>query len=101
MVEDPVLALSVAVEGPALAAVEGALARLDPGKVDLASFAVAQGEEPIVLGDPLLEAVRPPGPEGRVFVVDGRQLLVPYSEGHLAIALLLSPGNDLVVMCRR
>jgi hypothetical protein len=40
-------------------------------------------------------------PEGRVFVVDGRQLLVPYSEGHLAIALLLSPGNDLVVMCRR
>jgi serine/threonine protein kinase len=40
-------------------------------------------------------------PEGRVFVVDGRPLLVPYSEGHLAIALLLSPGNDLVVMCRR
>ncbi len=40
-------------------------------------------------------------PEGRVFVVDGRQLLVPYSEGHLAIALMLSPGNDLVVMCRR
>jgi hypothetical protein len=40
-------------------------------------------------------------PEGRVFIVDGRPLLVPYSEGHLAIALLLSPGNDLVVMCRR
>jgi len=40
-------------------------------------------------------------PAGRVFVVDGRQLLVPYSEGDLSIALLLSPGNDLVVMCRR
>jgi len=40
-------------------------------------------------------------PEGRVFVVDGRHLLVPYSEGQLAIALMLSPGNDLVVMCRR
>ncbi|MDB4937057.1 MAG: protein kinase [Labilithrix sp.] len=39
--------------------------------------------------------------EGRVFVVDGRQLLVPYSEGQLAVALMLSPGNDLVVMCRR
>lgn len=40
-------------------------------------------------------------PEGHLFVVDGRQLLVPYSEGQVAIALLLSPGNDLVVMCRR
>ena len=40
-------------------------------------------------------------PEGRVFVVDGRQLLVPYSEGQLAVALMLSQGNDLVVMCRR
>ena len=40
-------------------------------------------------------------PDGRVFVVDGRHLLVPYSEAQLAIALLLSPGNDLVVMCRR
>jgi len=40
-------------------------------------------------------------PAGRVFVVDGRQLLVPYSEGDLSIALMLSPGNDLVVMCRR
>jgi eukaryotic-like serine/threonine-protein kinase len=42
-----------------------------------------------------------PAPEGRLFVVDGRHLLVPFSEGRLAIALLLSPGNDLVVMCRR
>lgn len=40
-------------------------------------------------------------PEGRVFVVDGRHLLVPFSEGQVAIALMLSPGNDLVVMCRR
>jgi serine/threonine-protein kinase len=40
-------------------------------------------------------------PEGRVFVVDGRQLLVPYSEGQVAIALMLRPGSDLVVMCRR
>ena len=40
-------------------------------------------------------------PEGRVFVVDGRQLLVPYSEAQLSIALMLSQGNDLVVMCRR
>ena len=40
------------------------------------------------------------GPEGRVFVVDGRQLLVPYSEGKQVIALMLSRGNDLIVMCR-
>jgi serine/threonine-protein kinase len=40
-------------------------------------------------------------PEGRVFIVDGRHLLVPSSEAQLAIALMLSPGNDLVVMCRR
>jgi serine/threonine-protein kinase len=40
-------------------------------------------------------------PEGRVFVVDGRHLLVPFSQGQLAIALILSPGDDLVVMCRR
>ncbi len=40
-------------------------------------------------------------PNGRVFVVDGRQLLVPYSEGQQLIALMLSRGNDLVVMCRR
>ena len=40
-------------------------------------------------------------PSGRLFVVDGRQLLVPYSEGQQVIALMLSRGNDLVVMCRR
>jgi serine/threonine-protein kinase len=41
------------------------------------------------------------GPEGRLFVVDGRQLLVPYSEGQQVIALMLSRGADLIVMCRR
>jgi serine/threonine-protein kinase len=40
-------------------------------------------------------------PQGRVFVVDGRQLLVPYTEAQQAVALTLSRGNDLVVMCRR
>jgi serine/threonine protein kinase len=40
-------------------------------------------------------------PNGRVFVVDGGQLLVPYSEGQQVIALMLSRGNDLIVMCRR
>jgi serine/threonine-protein kinase len=39
-------------------------------------------------------------PNGRVFVVDGRQLLVPYMEAREAVALMLSRGNDLVVMCR-
>ncbi len=43
-------------------------------------------------------------PAGRLFVVDGQQLLVPYSEGQQAVALTLGgrfAGNDLVVMCRR
>ncbi|MBS2018354.1 MAG: serine/threonine protein kinase [Deltaproteobacteria bacterium] len=40
-------------------------------------------------------------PEGRVFVVDGRQLLVPYTEAREAVALMLGQGDDLVVMCRR
>ena len=42
-------------------------------------------------------------PTGRLFVVDGRQLLVPYSEGQQAVALTLGgryAGNDLVIMCR-
>lgn len=38
---------------------------------------------------------------GRLFVVDGRQLLVPYSEAQHAVVLMLSRGNDIVVMCRR
>ena len=41
------------------------------------------------------------GPGGRVFIVDGRQLLVPFSEGQQVIALMLGGGSDLVVMCRR
>ena len=40
-------------------------------------------------------------PRGRVFLVDGRQLLVPYSEAQQAVAVMLSHGSDLVVMCRR
>ncbi|HSO39476.1 MAG TPA: serine/threonine-protein kinase [Labilithrix sp.] len=42
-----------------------------------------------------------PAANGRLFVVDGRQLLVPYSEGQQVIALMLSRGSDLIVMCRR
>ena len=42
-----------------------------------------------------------PAPNGRLFVVDGRTLLVPYSEAQQVIALMLNRGNDLVVMCRR
>jgi hypothetical protein len=41
-----------------------------------------------------------PGPSGRVFLVGGRQLLVPYSEAQQAVTLMLGGGNDLVVMCR-
>jgi eukaryotic-like serine/threonine-protein kinase len=41
------------------------------------------------------------GPNGRLFVVDGRQLLVPYTEGQQVIALMLSRGSDVIVMCRR
>jgi len=37
---------------------------------------------------------------GRVFVVDGRQLLVPYQEAQQAVTLTLSSGTDVVVMCR-
>jgi serine/threonine protein kinase len=37
---------------------------------------------------------------GRLFVVDGRQLLIPYAEAQQAVVLILSRGNDIVVMCR-
>ena len=40
------------------------------------------------------------GHDGRLFVVDGRQLLVPYSEGQQVIALMLSGGSDVIMMCR-
>ena len=42
-----------------------------------------------------------PGANGRVFLVDGRQLLVPYAEAQQAVALMLSRGKDIIVMCRR
>lgn len=41
-----------------------------------------------------------PAPNGRLFLVDGRQLLVTYAEAKQAVALMLSSGNDIVVMCR-
>ncbi len=42
-----------------------------------------------------------PGPTGRVFLVDGAQLVVPYGDAAQAVALLPSRGRDLVVMLRR
>lgn len=41
-----------------------------------------------------------PTANGRVFLVDGRQVLVTYAEAQQAVALMLSRGNDVVVMCR-
>lgn len=41
-----------------------------------------------------------PGSNGRLFLVDGRQLLVTYAEAQQAVALMLGGGNDLIVMCR-
>lgn len=41
-----------------------------------------------------------PTANGRVFLVNGQQLLVPYSEAKQAVTLMLSSGNDVVVMCR-
>ncbi len=41
------------------------------------------------------------GPQGHAFVVDGRPLLVPYSDAQQAVVLFSSRGPDLVVMCRR
>lgn len=40
-------------------------------------------------------------PAGRVFVVDGAQLVVPYGDAAQMVALLPSRGRDLVVMLRR
>ena len=37
---------------------------------------------------------------GRLFLVDGRQLLVTYAEAQQVVVLMLSRGNDIVVMCR-
>ena len=41
-----------------------------------------------------------PTHNGRVFLVDGRQLLVTYAEAQQVVVLMLSRGNDIVVMCR-
>ncbi len=41
-----------------------------------------------------------PTPNGRVFLVNGQSLLVTYAEATQAVALMLSHGNDVVVMCR-
>lgn len=41
-----------------------------------------------------------PAPNGRVFLVDGGQLLVTYGEAQQATALSLASGGDIVVMCR-
>lgn len=37
---------------------------------------------------------------GRLFLVDGRHLLIPYAEAQQVVLLVLSRGNDIVVMCR-
>jgi serine/threonine-protein kinase len=39
-------------------------------------------------------------PNGRVFVLDGRQVLVTYPEAQQVIVLAPSRGQDIVVMCR-
>lgn len=41
------------------------------------------------------------GQGGWLFVVDGRQLLIPYSEARETVALTLASGQDIIVMCRR
>ncbi|MBX3218553.1 MAG: hypothetical protein KF850_41490, partial [Labilithrix sp.] len=61
--------------------------------VDLVSSArQALGEVSVSFGQPTAS--------GRVFVVDGRQLLITYGEAQQAVVLMLSGGNDIVVMCR-
>ena len=52
-----------------------------------------------VLGD-LSVSFGNPGPNGRVFLVNGRELLVTYAEAQQAVVLMLGGGNDLIVMCR-
>jgi serine/threonine-protein kinase len=41
-----------------------------------------------------------PAANGRAFLVDGRQLLVTYAEAQQVVVLMLSRGQDIVVMCR-
>ncbi|MBX3261645.1 MAG: serine/threonine protein kinase [Labilithrix sp.] len=61
--------------------------------IDLVSSArQALGEVIVSFGQPTAN--------GRVFLVDGRQLLVTYGEAQQVVVLMLSRGNDIVVMCR-
>jgi hypothetical protein len=38
--------------------------------------------------------------QGRLFVVDNRQLLVTYAEAQQVVVLVPSRGDDIIVMCR-
>lgn len=61
--------------------------------IDLVSSArQALGEVSVSFGQPVNG--------GRVFLVDGRHLLVTYAEAQQVVVLMLSGGNDIVVMCR-
>jgi hypothetical protein len=42
-----------------------------------------------------------PTDEGKLFVLDGEQLVVPYREASHAVAVHFGPDGELVVMCRR
>ena len=39
-------------------------------------------------------------PQGRLFLVDGKQLLVTYAEAQQVVVLVPSRGDDIIVMCR-
>jgi len=65
---------------------DGILHFVSTAKVDLGEVAFSFGRQT---------------PEGRVFVVGGAELLVPYPEGNQAVALQLNQSRDLVVMYRR
>lgn len=39
-------------------------------------------------------------PQGRLFVVDGKQVLVTYAEAQQVVVLVPSRGDDIIVMCR-
>jgi eukaryotic-like serine/threonine-protein kinase len=71
-----------------------ALSVSQDGKLDL----VSTGRQVLGQLDVLLGAQTP---QGRAFVVDGRQVLVPYAEAQQAAVLVLNPGQDIIVMCRR
>ena len=77
-----------------------ALIVAEDGSADLVSTQrVTLGELTWSFGQPASPEAGPPG--ARVFVVDGRPLLVPSAVGQQVIALMLSGSPDLIVMCRR